>query len=127
MRRLMDEHRRLPADSRSLAGRLPAANGQQGAISVWRVEIHGGKGHVQQRIVTIGVSHQGERRRPLERIDDCLHSLEPSEQSVFNPDHRCELVRSALPEMIRRELAHAGVLAEDASFSAKLLAWVEVT
>jgi hypothetical protein len=28
--------------------------------------------------------------------------------------------------MIRRELAHAGVLTEDTSFSARLLAWMEV-
>jgi hypothetical protein len=59
-------------------------------------------------------------------MEDCLHGLEPAQQFLFEPVRRAELVRSSVPEMIRRELAHAGVLAEDASFSARLLAWVEV-
>ncbi|MBM4089901.1 MAG: DEAD/DEAH box helicase [Planctomycetes bacterium] len=127
VRRLMDTHRQLGAESRSLVGRLQSANGLQGAISIWRVEIHGGKGHVHHRIVSIGLNAEGERYRPLERIEDYLHGLEPAQQFLFEPTRRAELVRSAVPEMIRRELAHAGVLAEDASFSARLLAWVEVT
>ncbi len=90
------------------------------------VEIHGGKGHVHQRIVNIGLNAEGERSRPLERIEDYLYGLEPAQQFLFEPVRRAELVQSAVPEMIRRELAHAGILAEDASFSARLLAWGEV-
>lgn len=126
VRRLMDTHRQLGAESRSLVGRLQSANGIQGAMSIWRVEIHGGKGHVHQRMVNIGLNAEGERYRPLERLEDYLHGLEPAQQFLFEPVRRAELVRTVVPEMIRRELAHAGVLTEDASFSARLLAWMEV-
>lgn len=78
-------------------------------------------------IVNIGLNAEGERYRPLERMEDHLHGLEPAQQFLFEPARRTALVRTAIPEMIRRELAHAGVLAEDASFSARLLAWVEIT
>ena len=98
----------------------------QGAVTIWRVESHSGQGQVQQRILTIGLTPEGERSRPLERLVDQIHDLQPSDQAVFDTLRRAELVRSAVPEMIRRELAHAGVLTEDTSFSARLLAWVEV-
>jgi hypothetical protein len=52
--------------------------------------------------------------------------LRPTDQPVFDPSRRAELVRSAVPEMIRRELAHAGALIEDTSFLAQLRAWVDV-
>jgi SNF2 family DNA or RNA helicase len=125
VRRLTEEHRQLGAGDRGLVGRL-AAGDVHGALSVWRVEIHSGQGQVQQRVLTIGLNPEGERSRPMERLADRLRELQPADRQVFAPARRTDLVRSAVPEMIRRELAHAGVLTEDASFSARLLAWVEV-
>ena len=127
VRRLTEEHRRLDADARALVGRLEAGGEASGAVSIWRVEIHSGQGQVQQRILTIGLSPEGERSRILERLTGRLRDLQPCDQTVLSPTRRVEFVRSAVPEMIRRELEHAGVLAEDTSFSARLLAWVEVT
>ena len=122
----MDAHRQLGAAERSLVGRLSAGDDVHGAVTIWRVESHSGQGQVQQRILTIGLTPEGERSRPLERLADRIHDLQPSDQAVFDPSRRTELVLSAVPEMIRRELAHAGVLTEDTSFSARLLAWMEV-
>jgi superfamily II DNA or RNA helicase len=126
VRRLMDAHRQLGAGERSLVGRLSVGGDVHGAVTIWRVESHSGRGQVQRRILTIGLTPEGERSRPLEHLGDRIHDLQPSDQAVFHPLRRAELVRSAVPEMIRRELAHAGVLTEDTSFSARLLAWVEV-
>lgn len=126
VRRLMDTHTKLGATDRCLVGRLSADGDIHGAVTIWRVESHGHRGQVQQRILTIGLTREGERCQPLERVVQHIHDLQPSEQSIFAPSRRADLVRSALPEMIRRELVHAGVLTEETSFSAKLLGWVEV-
>ncbi len=47
---------------------------------------------------------------------------EPNSQ----PAKRTEAIKSVIPDMLRRELVHAGVLSEDASLSTKLLAWIEL-
>jgi hypothetical protein len=39
---------------------------------------------------------------------------------------RSESVRAVIPEMVRRELANSGLLADGASISNRLLAWVEL-
>ena len=122
----MDTHLQLGAGERSLVGRLSTGGDVHGAVTLWRVESHSGQGQIQQRILTIGLTPEGERSRTLEQLADCIHDLQPSDQAVFSASRRIELVRSIVPEMIRRELAHAGVLTEDTSFSAKLLAWAEV-
>jgi superfamily II DNA or RNA helicase len=127
VRRLMEAHQQVGAGERSLVGCLLANGDVHGAVTIWRVESHSGQGQVQRRILTICLTPEGERSRPLERLVDRIHDLQPSDRAVFDPSRRIELVRFAAPEMIRRELAHAGVLTEDTSFSAKLLAWVEVS
>ena len=76
--------------------------------------------------MTIGLTPEGERSRPLEHVIDRIRDVQPTDHAVFDRSRRVELVRSVVPEMIRRELAHAGVLTEDTSFSARLLAWMEV-
>jgi SNF2 family DNA or RNA helicase len=126
VRRLMDAHRHLPAAERGLIGRLAAANEHRGAVTVWRVEIRGSKGQVQQRIATIGLTPSGERSRHLERLDDSLLHLEPTDATCLAPARRFELVRTVVPDMLHRDLAHAGILTDGAAFSATLLAWIEV-
>jgi len=126
VRRFMADHRSLEAAERGLAGCLPKDSDARGAITVWRVEARGHSSQVHQRIVTICVNQDGDRSRPLERLSDHLHSLQPSDQLLFDESRRADLVRSVIPNMIRRELEYAGVLTEETSFSAKMLAWVEV-
>ncbi len=124
--RLMAGHTDLGASSRALAGRLPDSADCGGCLTIWRIEVHGGKGQVQRRVVPIGLDKSGERSRELELVAARLRELEPSRTSVFDREKRGSLVRNDLPEMIRRELTHAGSLPEGASFSARLLAWIEV-
>ena len=56
-----------------------------------------------------------------------LRELQPVRTALFDRDRRTSLVHRDLPEMIRRELAHAGSLPEGASFAARLLAWIELS
>ena len=106
---------------------MPDAEDCRGCLTIWRIEVHGGKGQFQRRIVFIGLDEEGERSRELERMATRLRELQPMRTALFDRDKRTSLVRSDLPEMIRRELTHAGSLPEGASFSARLLAWIEVS
>lgn len=124
--RLRAEHLDLEASHRALAGRLSDPEDASGCLTVWRVEVHGGKGQFQRRIVFIGLDEQGGRSRELERMATRLRQLQPTRTALFDRDRRTSLVRNDLPEMIRRELTHAGSLPEGASFSARLLAWTEI-
>ncbi len=110
-----------------MAGRLPDAEDCRGCLTIWRIEVHGGKGQFQRRVVLIGLDESGERSRRLEQVGSRLRELQPIRTALFDREKRTSLVRNDLPEMIRRELTHAGSLPEGASFSARLLAWVELS
>ena len=127
VRSLMDMHARLDAGHRALAAKLPQPSDARGVLTVWRVEVHGGKGQFHRRVVMLGLNESGERSRTIERVADHLRDLKPSHATLLPPERRLELVRGALPEMLRRDLTYAGALPEGASFSAHLLAWVELT
>jgi superfamily II DNA/RNA helicase len=125
-RDLMKSEREFPAKGRSVAGRIISDKKIRGALSIWRVQIHGGKGQYHQRIVTIGLNEQRERSRQIERLVDSLRELAPAHDGVFRSDERVELVRSIIPDMLRRELTHNGLLASADSLSCRLMAWVEL-
>ena len=125
-RQLMQKVRDLSAARRCLVGRIGSDDAPRGALTVWHVQIHGGKGQYHQRIVTIGVNEQRERSRPIERFAEKLRELVVSHEALFHSGQRTELVRAIIPEMVRRELAHNGLLANGASISNRLMAWVEL-
>ena len=124
--RLMAGHTDLGASSRALSGCLPGTEDYRGCLTIWRVEIQGGKGRFQRRVLMIGLDEAGERSRRLEQVGTRLRELQSTRTALFDRQKRTRLVRRDLPEMIRRELTHAGSLPEGASFSARLLAWIEL-
>lgn len=126
VRRLMHGHRISPASQRALVGRAGGEPAVRGVLSIWHVQVHGGKGQYHQRIVTIGLNENGERSRPIERLASNLCDLEVAQECLLAPERRDHWVRSLVPEMIRRELDHNGLLGNGASLSARLLAWVEL-
>lgn len=126
VRRLISDHRAFPAAQRGLVARVRGDTKIQGAFSIWHVQIHGGKGQYHQKIVTIGLNETGERSRPVERLAANLRELGTAHEGLLSAERRAEWVRSVIPEMIRRELAHSGLLANGASLSVRLLAWVEL-
>ena len=127
VRSLMEFHTQLDVRERALVGGVSNTDSDSGAISVWRVEVHGGKGHYHRRIATIGLNADGERARSIEAMATHLPQLTAAEAAVFPRDKRVAFVRNRIPEMLRRDLSHSGALPEGASFSARLLAWIEVT
>jgi len=125
-RLLMQQQRDFPAGRRCLVGRVLGDGELRGALTIWHVQIHGGKGQYHQRIVTIGINDQKERSRQIERLAEKLRDLAAAHEAHFESDKRTELVRAVIPEMVRRDLAHNGLLANGASISNRLLAWVEL-
>jgi hypothetical protein len=126
VRLLMQKQLDFPAGRRCLVGRVLGGDGLRGALSIWHVQIHGGKGQYHQRIVAIGINEQRERSRQVERLAERLRDLAAAHNALFEPSQRAELVRGVIPEMVRRELAHNGLLANGASISNRMLAWVEL-
>ena len=85
-----------------------------------------GKGQYHQRIVTIGLNEELERSRLIERLSERLRDLSPAQEGLFQPNQRIELVRNVIPDMVRRDLTHNGLLANGASITNRLLAWIEL-
>ena len=127
VQRLIDEHVSLAAERRALVGVLPGPDSLGGILTLWRIEVHGGKGQFNRRIVTLGLSQSGERSRRLERLVPRIREFAPTTEALLKQDTRIDLVRNRLPEMLRRDLTHAGALPDGASFSARLLAWIELS
>ena len=125
-RHLMKAHRDFPAKGRSLAAKTNGDKKIRGVLSIWHVQIHGGKGQYHQRIVTIGVNEQRERSRQIERLAASVRELAPSHDGLFQSDERIDLVRSLIPDMLHRELTHNGLLTSADSLSSRLLAWIEL-
>ena len=69
----------------------------------------------------------GNRSKEIEQVGTRLRELQATRTALFDRDTRASLVRKEIPELIRRELAHTGSLSEGASFSARLLAWIELS
>ena len=125
--RLMAGHKELGASSRALSGCLPGTEDYRGCLTIWRVEVHGGEGRLQRRVLLIGLDEAGERSRRLEQVGSRLRDLQSTRTALFDREKRTRLVRNDFPEMIQRELTHTGSLPEGASFSARLLAWIELS
>jgi len=125
VRELMRKHSLLTADERAVAGRLRSHEGVAGVLSFWNVQIHGAGGRYLQRVVPLGIDATAERSPLLERQCEVIRYLEATEPAEMSPDERSRFVKHVFPEMLRRELEHKGLLTDGASFSSKLLAWIE--
>ncbi len=56
-----------------------------------------------------------------------MKELEPAISGVLNASMRNRLINSVLPDMLRREVEHRGLLRDDASLATQPIAWVEMT
>jgi len=122
----LEQSKSLPANNRALVGRFSSGLAAGSVISVWRVEIHGAGGQYKQAVLPIGISANGSRLPQAEGQLSRLMELEATSANVTAVEQRASWVQSAVPEMLRRELRHRGLLDDAASVSTRLLAWIEV-
>ena len=76
--------------------------------------------------IPVGLDRDGNRSKPIERLADFLGDLTTASSSVVTATERAELVSTKLPEMLRRDLAHRGLLSESVTLAWRLLGWVEL-
>ena len=117
----------LPARERALIGRSDRLAGKPCVLSVWRVEIHGTSGYFRQAIVPLAVDASGHRLPTGEALLSGIREIQPAPAGVLTNEQRKELVASTLPEMLRREVEHRGLLTEDSSLAMQLIGWVELS
>ena len=79
-----------------------------------------------QRVIPIGLDDQGKRSKTIELLLPSLGNLLPASESVLTSAARTKLVSTVLPDMLRRDLAHKGLLSDSITLAWRLLAWVEL-
>jgi hypothetical protein len=126
VRRLLDGSRELPARDRALMGRSDLLSGEAGILSVWRVEIHGAAGFFRQAIVPLAVNIEGHRLPNGEALLGGLREIQPALEGVLDTDRRRHLISAVLPQMLRRDVEHRGLVGDGGSLAMRLVAWVEL-
>lgn len=122
----LDKFSNLPTQNRAIRLASSLAQDSGGLLTIWQVVVQAAGGQVNQRVVRLGITHNGERSTQLERLGRDLLSLHVSETPKINLERIASLVNETTTEMLRRDLAHAGVLTQEASFSKLLIGLVEV-
>lgn len=121
----LDKFSNLPPEARGVRLASPEVQ-ESGLLTVWQVVVQAAGGQVNQRVVRLGITPNGERSTQLERLGRDLLALHVSETPKINLDRIASLVNGTTIEMLRRDLAHSGVLTQEASFSKQLIGLVEV-
>jgi hypothetical protein len=127
VRRLLAGSRELPARDRALMGRSGRSSREPSILSVWRIEIHGAGGFFRQAIVPLAVNSEGHRLPNGEALLTGLREIQPAPEGVLDTARRRHLVSAVLPQMLRRDVEHRGLLSEGSSLAMWLVAWVELS
>lgn len=125
IRNVLDRCRNLAAAERAIMGRFDRLVGEPAALSVWRVEIHGAGGYFRQAVVAIAVDAAGHRIPTGDVLLNGMREVQPASAGAMNAPLRSAFVSGVLPEMLRRESQHRGLLSEDSSLAMRLVAWIE--
>lgn len=125
IRTAISEGRNLPAEQRGVTGRIRGFVGPDQVLSLWHVEIHGTSGYFRQAIVPIGIGRDGQRLPSSDAALTQFRQMEAGSVSWLDDFRRKELVRTVVPEMLRREVTHRGLMHEGTSIAFRLIAWLE--
>ncbi len=110
---------------RSLTGKISGIAGE-GLLTFWKVSTHGKDGQASHQVVRIGVTADGERAPWLERLDDKILGI----QSPSIPAEQWKTLafkkKTRLQELLHRELSYSGVINDEMSYSAYMLAVVGI-
>ncbi|WP_019582664.1 DEAD/DEAH box helicase [Pseudomonas mandelii] len=94
-------------------------------LSFWLIEVSTGNGERRVMVQPIAVTQDGTRMPSLER--QCERYLKaPAATPKFSPEQRLELFSRVVEPTLQRELKHKGAVNGDGSYSAELIAYVEI-
>lgn len=94
-------------------------------LSLWMIETSAGQGERRVVIQPIAVSREGGRMPMVERQAE-RYLLGLPTAPVLVADDRIQLFTRVIEPMLQRELRHKGVMAGEGSYSAELIAYVEI-
>jgi hypothetical protein len=127
VKRFLEEDRNLEPTARAWIASSPDGTVLKGILTVWHVQLQDATQRFMQRVIPVGLDREGNRCKDIERVDDLLGNLSTASLSFVTAAERAELVNTKLPEMLRRDLAHRGLLSESVTLAWRLLAWVELS
>src|SRR5207302_179385 len=125
IRDMLGRCRNLAASERGIMCRSDRLVREPAVLSVWRIEIHGAGGYFRQAVVPLAVDATGHRVQTGDVLLNGLREVQPALAGAMDLSGRIELVSIVLPEMLRREAEHRGLLREDSSLALQLVAWIE--
>ncbi|MFH1920544.1 MAG: SNF2-related protein, partial [Planctomycetota bacterium] len=124
----LDVYTSLKPEDRALVGSIEGNGDRTGLITIWFVVVHGKGGQIQQRVVRLGITEDGERSPHLERLSQNLLRARQSRAARFQDRKQLSaLVNGAASELLHREMIYTGLLPEEASYSSQLLACIGVS
>jgi hypothetical protein len=126
VKRLMDSDRSLQAAERGLMKTVGVQVGQSTVLTIWRVVLENTEGRTTRRIVRIGIDRSGQRHRNIEDQWDLDGTAQIAPSQSLEQQFRHRLLENTLPDIVRRELAHKGLLADLVTLSSRLIGWVEM-
>jgi superfamily II DNA or RNA helicase len=123
----LERYASLSPEARAFSGQISGHGEDSGVLTIWQVVIHGKGGEVHQRIVSLGMTFEGERSPQLERLSKDLSSTRfVGTNPHLERERIATLVNGKASEILHRELIFIGALPEGASYSSKLLACLEI-
>ena len=120
----LERWRHLPPEELGLAVLIEAVDGNA-YLSVWQVETSTGKGERRTVLCPIAVKPDGTRALSVERKFEEFFKARFT-QPVLSPTERGELFQKFVEPALQRELQHRGAANGDGSYSAELVAYVEI-
>lgn len=117
MRALANE----PADEVGI--RVRSQDGRSGYLGIWKIETEGERRQRKTRLVTIGVSKDGERVPSWERKPAEVFQADPVEGASTG---QIAFYKEVVEPIFERELKHRGIVTEGISYQADLVGWVEI-
>jgi SNF2 family DNA or RNA helicase len=112
----------LDTPDRSVFGVIEGIPGS-GTLMVWKINTQAKDGQANHHIVRIGMTKDGDRAPWLEKLGDKILGM--ADSGSMHADYWKEIVarhKQKVQELLHRELLYSGIISEEMSYSATLLA-----
>ena len=122
IRKVMHSYLELSESNRAVFGRLEGIPGGS-LLTVWKVNTQTKDGQTPHHIVRIGITIDGERAPWIEQLNEKILNKNGSKHSnIVFWQNTASQQRNRILELLHRELLYSGIISEDMSYSAPLLA-----
>lgn len=119
----LEKWRETPAEG--LGASVQADLPEPSVVSWWLVESVLPQGDRRNQVLTLAMTSAGARSAALERLPERLLDRTPG-GSAFDLPSRRRLLAEVIEPGLQRELQHRGLLTGGGTFSAELMAWLEL-